>query len=323
MTRNGDMCTQHAKSPGNVESNHRHRRSRSSLSSSVNGADDGQRKDGADTQLSVLTYNVWGLATKVITVSELIDERIELICKQLEQQAPQWDVILLQEVWDKVHRDRLKTLAAYPFVIDLENYGLGVLPDCGLMILSKYPVSQGHRLTYEHNGMLRRIFENGEYLASKGAIFARMAHPVCGDVWIGNTHLVTDNSDEGGSSYAHQRKEQLATFVAHAKTLSNNLQSAIVVGGDLNTTDQALSLPGFISNITSSAIAPSFSRTNSWNLHKTVFHSMTIDAVFASSHHFTSETRRLAFTLPHCDTKRPCFNLSDHFAVGNVFGVIK
>lgn len=208
----------------------------------------------AKPNLKVLTFNVGGLSPFGRFTSPENDRRLRSICRELKK--TEYDVVLLQEVWTKGYR-KLFSECGYPYSLSKEKIsGLelkwkkGLLTlrklkliarsfstlfpksygfDTGLMILSKYPLTKGKILRFETNGKEERAFIDGEFPVNKGALGATLKHPFLGDLFIVNTHLVSNYPDE---NYLIQREHQLKETLSWIE--ENKNENAVILGGDFN-----------------------------------------------------------------------------------------
>ncbi len=175
---------------------------------------------------TALTFNFWGLPEVGFQVlSPLRVERREALCEQLKKAA--WDIVFLQEVWLAKDREALKK-CGYPHSIDKDSARLPL--DSGLLTLSRWPLEQAQRLTYSQptNDLLSL---DGEGIARKSAIIARVLPPNGPAFWAAETHLISVY-DEKNDTYLLRRRQQLQAFVFWAKQRAG--KEALVIGGDFN-----------------------------------------------------------------------------------------
>ncbi|MEK7690849.1 MAG: endonuclease/exonuclease/phosphatase family protein, partial [Bdellovibrionota bacterium] len=188
------------------------------------------------TVVNVVTLNIWGLPP--IPGSDLAPhrtERVDRICSVLREQASDpkgWDIVLLQEAW--VTRDRKKLAnCGYSFVVDRDIPF--ALVDSGLMILSRYEIEPESiaRRNFSVGGDLAGIFADGEILARKAGLIAKVLHPKVGPVWVANTHLIAvyDRAPDP-DRYFSERQEQISEYLAWIQeTVDRN---PVIIGGDFN-----------------------------------------------------------------------------------------
>jgi len=185
------------------------------------------------TMLSVLTFNVWGLPDMLAPMTPARTERMAAICETLKDASERpdgWKVILLQEVWTMEDRETLKH-CGYPYSADLdEDTHLG---DSGLLILSGYPIEEGsvRRLVFKEGGKITRALIDGEYLANKSGLIARILHPIAGPIWAANTHLISVY-DAADDVYRETRQAQFREFLSWARAVSWG--EPLLIGGDWN-----------------------------------------------------------------------------------------
>ncbi len=185
--------------------------------------------------MKVLTFNIWN-----IFFAAHVPERMAALEKVLSAAAARadgWDVVLLQELWSRKARAAFGA-GGYPFAAEVEDYNrplgwlgavLGIQVDSGLKILSKYPVLEVRRRTYSKRGSLWRVFRDGEVLARKSALAAKLEHPAWGPLWVVDTHLIAAYPDR---AYTSRRKAQLMELHDFVRELMK--EAPVIVGGDLN-----------------------------------------------------------------------------------------
>lgn len=185
--------------------------------------------------LTIVTLNLWGLPDLGFRVlAPLREERVAKVCEILRTQYDKsdgWDVVLLQEVWVLEDRDKLAK-CGFPHVVDMENRRVPL--DSGLLVLSRFPVQDKRRLTYPAPGGIPTS-SDGEDIANKSAIAARLSHPSGRFFWIANTHLISVYDYEK-DVYAERRRQQLRAFARWAIRLAD--KEPLIVGGDLNIRPQ-------------------------------------------------------------------------------------
>lgn len=208
----------------------------------------------SSSDLKILTLNVGALAPFGKITSPQAVKRLKKICQKLEQSD--YDVVFLQEVWTQGYRKLFKK-CGYPYALESEKeaglisklkrgevsikklkliarsfkllfpsrYGF----DTGLMILSRYPLSQIAMRRFAINGVEERSFSDGEFPVNKGVLGATLSHPVLGNVFLANTHLVSEYQNY---SYNDQRESQLEEIMEFLGDHSHQLP--VVLGGDFN-----------------------------------------------------------------------------------------
>lgn len=191
------------------------------------------------SELKVLTLNTWALSFPInafmpfplfeVRIAPDADARMTALCEVLSEgaKADNWDIVLLQEVWNQRDREKMKA-CGYPYFADLDQLGTFRHFDSGLLILSRFPVEDTKRYVYHENGSWRHPL-NGEYFVRKSGIMAKIVHPLKGPVWVANTHLVARYPQV---HFAEQRAEQLFDFYIWARAQA--LKLPLVFGGDFN-----------------------------------------------------------------------------------------
>lgn len=204
--------------------------------------------------LRVLTFNVGALAPFGKITSPQSVRRLKAICQNLEESH--YDVVLLQEVWTQGYRKLFRD-CGFPYIAEAEeeaglitklkrgevsikklkaiarsfrllfpnDYGF----DTGLMILSRYPLREVKVRRFEVNGVEERSFSDGEFPVNKGVLGATLDHPDFGEVFLANTHVVSEYKNY---SYDDQREVQLEEIMEFLSDHSH--QRATILGGDFN-----------------------------------------------------------------------------------------
>jgi endonuclease/exonuclease/phosphatase family metal-dependent hydrolase len=184
--------------------------------------------------ITVLTFNLWmvpDIGPRVVSIFK--EERIQMICNKFKEFANREvnpvDIIIMQEIWPNQLKKKLKRCGYkhHSFFDDKK-----VLHDSGLMVLSRYPIKESKRHTFEKNGSLTRVITDGEYFANKSIQMVRVKHPEKGDVWISNTHLISEYSVNGSDTYERVRFDQFEKFVNWSYEVAGDLP--LVLGGDIN-----------------------------------------------------------------------------------------
>ncbi len=188
------------------------------------------------------TFNVWGIEPISILSEKLIrirpgevrhkDFRLREFCEELKRQAAKknggFDLILLQEVWELEDQARLANCGFHSAQFDQDR---GYKKDSGLMILSRYPLSQLDRLTFPPYASLRDAFSDGEGFAHKSVVVAKILHPELGAIWVGNTHLASMHHDFQ-RYYREARQKQFE--LASKWLLEKAGEAPTIFGGDFN-----------------------------------------------------------------------------------------
>ena len=175
--------------------------------------------------LRALTYNIWQFGP----LSRENGPRLDALCTYLSAQVRLrrgHGLVFLQEAWGASARQRLRD-CGYPYFADQDS---DVLPETGLMVLSRWPVLRQLKRDFAVNGRWSRV-QDGEILSAKGALFALIDSPL-GKVWVVDTHLIAQYD---GEHYDHQRRAQLEELSVWVRELQLEEPSAHwILGGDLN-----------------------------------------------------------------------------------------
>jgi endonuclease/exonuclease/phosphatase family metal-dependent hydrolase len=188
----------------------------------------------ATTSVRVLTYNVYAKPDPLESL--FTEERMNKLCERLRE-GP-WDIVMLQEVWTKNHRQRLSR-CGYPHVMDLRATGSAKRErnlGSGLLILSRLPLEEQQRKILVRPAGIKAIVLHGEGLARKSVYLAKARLADGRSFWVANTHLVANyciTSDFSVcTSYQNVRLSQVkqAREFLWQKTAGETL----IFGGDLN-----------------------------------------------------------------------------------------
>ena len=189
----------------------------------------------AQSALNVLTFNVYAKPDPIN--SRYTNERMERICETFKR--GNWDVVLLQEVWTKGYRQQFRQ-CGFPHVMDLNRTGeLGAEGHLGsgLMILSKYPLSEQKRLILSKPSFNFTSVSHGESLVDKSVYLAQTVLPSGEKIWLANTHLTanycSDSIFTDCDSYDLERYQQASEAARFVKSQVG--ENAIVFGGDFNS----------------------------------------------------------------------------------------
>lgn len=286
------------------------------------------------TPLKVSTLNVWGLSGGY---SQHLETRIEKLCQTMKED-PQWDVVLLQEVWREQDRKFLSRDCGYNYSLDLNRPSSSLInliskayadmspTSSGLMILSRHPIADEAQLTYSVSGDWENVLSDGEALAQKGAIAAMIEHPQLGSIWVANTHLIANYSSrpqQPNPSYTEQRAQQFRELATWIKKFSGNYPT--IVGGDFNLRPPHQEkfetiwnqIPQLFPNFKRSLEEKPIPTLNQENQFRNS-NDGQVDHLFAS-HHFQLKNSRIQFDQPFSveneDEEIIPLNLSDHFGV--------
>jgi endonuclease/exonuclease/phosphatase family metal-dependent hydrolase len=165
-----------------------------------------------DVNLTILTYNVWGLP---LWLNHEPRARYVRIASDLEHLHP--DLVLLQEVWTKSAAAVVPTNGGW---LVAQAPSANFFHRNGLMILSRLPV-----IGAEFHAFRKAAFPDS--IVRKGALKVTVQAPGGQRFNIWNVHLQAD-----APRVRRRQIEQLATWVRDA----HDCQAADLVGGDFNST---------------------------------------------------------------------------------------
>jgi endonuclease/exonuclease/phosphatase family metal-dependent hydrolase len=166
----------------------------------------------ADVNLTILTYNVWGLPS---WMNHQPKARYARIAGDLERLHP--DVALLQEVWTKAAGAVAPTNGGWLVAQASSPY---FFRRNGLMVLSRLPISGG-----EFHRFSQAAFPDS--MVRKGALKVTVQTPGGQRLNIWDVHLQSDAP--------RVRRRQIRQLVAWVREADNG-QVADLVGGDFNST---------------------------------------------------------------------------------------
>ena len=166
-------------------------------------------------QLSVLTYNIWGLTG----ISSDIATRFNLIPRYVRQ----YDVLLLQEVFDPRRSGLLADLRSdYPFQTAILNGPANNLFDGGIVVLSRFPIVAEASMVYpDCTGF--------DCQAEKGVVYAKV------DKLGTYYHVFATHAASFDTTNARNlRQVQFQQMRDFALTQTIPTDEIVVYGGDLN-----------------------------------------------------------------------------------------
>lgn len=181
-----------------------------------------QPADNNSNKLSILTYNTQLMPFYAGLVNRLNQPSYR--AQMIPIYTSQYDVVILQELFDKNHRDKLIAAmnAFYPYHTRvLGNEGANILSG-GVMIFSRYPI-QNEDST---------IFQNctkDDCLANKGVIYARIAK-YDRTYHVFGTHLQAWDTSEA----RNVRKQQLIQLKSFIQQKNIPVNQPIFIAGDFN-----------------------------------------------------------------------------------------
>ncbi len=174
---------------------------------------------GSPPPLKVLTFNVAGIPL----AHPHWGKRLSAIIAGLKDSS--YDLVALQEVWRNKDARRIIREAGYPYHA---RGGDGFIGN-GLLLLSRFEVLQSDHETFTSFPRARHKVTQGEAIARKGILFARIAVPG-GELDVYDTHLVADYPSD---SYLTIR---LAQGFELFEAVSRRSQGRpVLILGDFNT----------------------------------------------------------------------------------------
>jgi hypothetical protein len=193
-----------------------------------------------ESPLRIATANLWGVSVLGFEWADAIDERFAEISERLAENAPDLDVVLIQEAWKDSARRALLDHAGvsnrFPYRVDVVDRPGGA----GLVVLSRLPIESAHFHRFRDQGNCWKFWE-GDCIAGKGILIvrARLGERL---VWIGTTHFIAcyardetnevkcDEDDPNGLT----RWNQLSEMNRVIEGLVGD--DPILIGGDFNFT---------------------------------------------------------------------------------------
>ncbi|MEL7533153.1 MAG: sphingomyelin phosphodiesterase [Bacteroidota bacterium] len=173
--------------------------------------------ESSSNEIRILTYNLYLRAPELFFWNQQQD-RIAALRPALLG----YDVLVLQEVFGKGYREQLIDLVAdvYPHYSDILG-GEGTKQDAGVLIFSRWPISQQAALPYGD------ICAGSDCLATKGAIYLNIAKE--GHAYhIFGTHL------QASEEHQLTREGQLALLKDFIDQQKIDQSEAVLIVGDLN-----------------------------------------------------------------------------------------
>ena len=143
---------------------------------SEEAADDQTRNDGAST-ITVITYNVQFLPAIASSQNERGDP--EYRATRIAQEVSRFDIVALQETFDKRYRDRIVNEVRKAWGGELNMVvspkPAGRFTDGGCLLLTRWPVLDSHSIVFEHYSSPMKYGLRADGFAAKGVIHARVA----------------------------------------------------------------------------------------------------------------------------------------------------
>lgn len=167
----------------------------------------------ASAELSILTYNVWGLPSILGT------QRKERFTRMGATFSP-YDVVVLQETFsDDI--EMVKQGSGFPYSYRHDNSNL-INAGSGLTVLSKYPI-----LTTDYQAFNQCAGK--DCLVKKGILLARIDHPKLGPLDVITTHYHSDDTSKARNLRMEDANRNLQEFVQ-----SHRSDYATIIAGDFN-----------------------------------------------------------------------------------------
>jgi len=172
-----------------------------------------------ENNLNLASLNVWGIPS---FLGGRAPKRFTEIGNILASQ--QYDIICLQEMWDKRTKEII-IRSGYPFVVDDGRYP-GLKNSSGLVTLSKFPIIEQTFTAFENASTIEKFVK-------KGILRTRILSPL-GEVEILNVHMCSDteSSLEKATLIRLKQIQQLKSLVQ-----KYSIQRPVIVMGDFNVTD--------------------------------------------------------------------------------------
>ena len=168
-----------------------------------------------EDELSIATYNVWGLPF----VSSDISRRFSFIPEQLQG----FDVLVLQEAFDAKSNSLLAKLAeAYPYQTAVLNAGSSNVHNGGVVIVSRFPLVNEMQATFPDCA-------GSDCLADKGIMYAE-AIKGGKSYHILATHAASFDDDDSRAN----RRKQFKQMREFAQSLNISAADRVIYAGDLN-----------------------------------------------------------------------------------------
>lgn len=182
-----------------------------------------------DLNLSVLSFNVWGLAF----ISKDRPTRIQAIGEYIANSK--YDVVCLQELWINTDYEtiRREVVDILPYSRFFHTGALG----SGLAIFTRFPIIDGQSLPYSLSGTPLEVIA-GDFFVNKAAGNVVILHPVLGEVEIWDTHMHAAG-DIGKETRRAHRVTQAWELARHIRAGAERGRH-IIVAGDFNSIPSSL-----------------------------------------------------------------------------------
>lgn len=178
------------------------------------------------SEIKVLTLNCWGIPLPF--VCKLQKERIYAIGDTISQQD--FDIVLLQEVWDKTDyyclKQKLNNKLPY------SHYFFSGAGGSGVCVFSKNKILETFYHIFPLNGYAHKLF-HGDWFGGKGVGLCRLLlHGLRVNLYC--THLHAEYTPHDDEYLAHRFSQafEMSQFIK----LTSNLDicDVVILGGDLN-----------------------------------------------------------------------------------------
>lgn len=197
-------------------------------SNNINYNDDKAINLKNESELHILTYNMWGLPLWLPKVG--INMRFDKACKQLS--IDQYDIICLQECFSRRLRKKVINNLGNQYYHRSDyscnkKFLLGLRTDCygGLMTLSKLPIIEEQFFSYPINENYSKV----ERIGNKGFLISTLERPNGDTINVINTHLYA-----GAGSHAEDRRMEQLMYMDSILNLGQYYSHDCLLNGDIN-----------------------------------------------------------------------------------------
>lgn len=266
--------------------------------------------------LGLFNFQICGIS--LFKPTKHISKRLKYIPKEIIKTSS--DIVALQEIYNKKHQEYVinKLKSKYPYHFLKKEAGFKF--DSGLMILSKYPITNGAYHPFNENSFDEKIFIN------KGFLSCDISIKYFGKIHFINTHLTAGGAfnEQDSKKIIKIRNAQITQI--HETLLKNN--SPTVILGDFNTDPQIatsnyqnLINNGFVNSYSKSGL-DNYTWDNKIYLNKIGTHSNSISQ--RVDHIFLQNTllkkvnilsSEIIFNEPVFELNGNKIHLSDHFGI--------
>ena len=261
----------------------------------------------SQNKLKLLTLNTWG-----IPYIPDVDTRVSALADTLA--TCDYDVVCLQEVWDKNNATKIANKARSGGLIYQHHFRSGKIGS-GLVTLSRYPIVNVNFHKFRLAGRID-TFWHGDYFAGKGIGLTRIDSPI-GVIDVYNIHTIAqyhpDNVDEYKAHRASQHYE-VTQFITQ-----QSQRNPVVATGDFNMLDhqlgyrlttQLLQLNDCWRDAYPNEAGATFVKSNPYNRKKTLPTDERLDYVFINQQ---LKSNTVAITYTEIDGQDIPY--SDHYGV--------